>query len=263
MSDAPEERQEPEGSHEPQEAGESAGGSAAGSSGAGPGRYTAPAVAGGVVAAVAAVLILPVLVMAGEPFAEVGECEDLFTEGFVAELHLDGVRVEELERDAGVLPLEDGLACGDVAGGSLSAVFTVLDPGSEPWDYSGAEERIAGRRESVEQLRSGAEEQRPFNMAEVEEIEAGDGGFVALYEPPAELGTEYREWTPTERGRSHATAFFRLRNVVVRVRSFDDGEPAVSGAPLGTATRVAEGLAERIPEVGEEGDPEPDDTVGL
>ncbi|KIH96438.1 hypothetical protein LP52_24890 [Streptomonospora alba] len=246
----------------PDESDRSAGGSAADSSGGVVARYKVPAVVGGVVAAVAAVLAASVVLPAGEPFEDVGGCEELFTEEFVSSLHLDeGVRLAELEPGEWEVPSEGELACGDTEGNTLTVVFAVLDPGSEPWDYSGAEDRIAGRRGGADELRSGADEQRPFNAVEVEEIEAGDGGFVALYEPPPGLASDYGDWTPTERGRTHATAHFRVRNVVVRVRSFDAGGPTVRDAPLSIATRVSEGLAERIAEVGEEGDPEPDDPL--
>ncbi|WP_017596348.1 hypothetical protein [Nocardiopsis potens] len=236
------------------DAGPPGGGSGAEPAGAGIARYKVPAIAGAVVAGTAALLILPVALHPGDPFEDVGSCEEVFTGEFVDGLHLGGdLMMLESEPGESGLParFDPTLICVDAADKSLVAEFFVLDPAEDPTDYGAARDMVSTRRGIAEETRSDADEERPFRTTELEDLDAGDGGFTALYEPPEELRWDYAEWAPGSTRGGHATAVFSLRNVVVQVTWFGgDGSTTPSRA---SAERVAEDLAERIPETGEEG----------
>ncbi|MFW5415686.1 hypothetical protein J0910_03545 [Nocardiopsis sp. CNT-189] len=229
-------------------------GSGAGPAGAGIARHKVPVIAGAVVAGTAALLVLPVVLHPGDPFEDVGSCEDVFTDEFVSGLPLDGdLMMLESEPGESGLPerFDPTLICVDAADKSLVAEFFVLDPAEDPTDYGAARDMVSTRRGIAEETRSNTDEERPFRTTELEDLDAGDGGFTALYEPPEELRGDYAEWAPDSFRNGHATAVFSLRNVVVQVTSFGSGD--LSAPSRSSVERVAEDLAERIPETGEEG----------
>ncbi|QBI53271.1 hypothetical protein [Streptomonospora litoralis] len=216
-------------------------------------RYKVPVIAGAVVAGVAAALILPVWLAPEPPYTDVGDCAELFGDGFVGGLPFEGVRMEEGEFAPGHSgsPLtEDPDAvrkCIDTGAGRLSVTFTWFGP-----EVAIGAQELVGLVRGFERGRVADGPFSTFGTAELEDLDVGDGGFVALYSPPEHRESDYREWIPTDDGKSHATAVFSTRNVVVEATVYGKRTDTFDSPKL-TARSMADDVLERLAEVGEVG----------
>ncbi|TQN28403.1 hypothetical protein FHX37_3745 [Haloactinospora alba] len=219
-------------------------------------RYRVPVVTGGVVAATAAAIVLPLWLAPGPPYTEVPTCEELFTEELTSELHLGDVGMVGLgneDRSYPSLNMPDGpdRTCFDVQDNSLALTVTRYDAEADSPDYSEVRQTVADRRKTRrEWLEGSTQPDVPYTATEVEELDTGDEGFASLYEPSDEKRWDYAEWTPTGDGRSHAVAVFNTRNLLVRVTAYGSGNQTLR-SPLATVQRVAPALEERIADTGE------------
>ncbi|WP_017539165.1 hypothetical protein [Nocardiopsis halophila] len=203
-------------------------------------------IGGGVAVGLVAAVALGVYATPPAAYEGIGDCEELFAEGFadaVAHTSLEDVEIEEVEPMRMRPPLaEDGTgpeysACGGSVGeADLIVDFTLYSPDTAASNYEPLQEGLAAIRESAEEGPKDGSEQLA-----VKDIEVGEEGLATL----DKIGEEASIADPTGDESLLHTAFFRMSNVSVTVRYLTE-DTTLPDEDLILVTRISEALEESI-----------------
>ncbi|RNL87492.1 hypothetical protein [Halostreptopolyspora alba] len=213
---------------------------------------------GGTAVGLVAVVTVGVLATPPGAYADLADCEELFTEELLDGVHLahPDVSVEEWDLTHPERHHEQSKRCVDADLGQFTADLSFYSPDTRNDRYEGLEERVATARENAGESTGGPEggqegevpDPPDLEAERIEDIDVGEGGFAVVYDE------RISDASPSDPGGSEAEmssftrADFRTRNIHVSIlyigpadeRSTSDVTDTV------TVTRIAEAVEERI-----------------
>ncbi|MBB4933335.1 hypothetical protein F4561_004155 [Lipingzhangella halophila] len=216
-------------------------------------------VGGGAIGLVA-IVVAVVLMRPPSAYADIADCGELFTEELLTEVHLEepGVSVEENDPPGPGLGSEQNRYCVDAELGQFTADIYFHSPDTRSDRYEELQERITENRGRAEGSAALDEQDRLAELddppryvaTEIEDIDAGEGGFAAVYEAQEEPDTPSLDTGEAEAVSTFARAEFRTRNIYVRISYLEASDERRGSSMLGTitVTRLAEALEARIDE---------------